>query len=151
MNFSTSTKDPKNYVKKSWQIFPHATRITVLLREFNRSDHYLCSSYFQPVDPANLTYEELISKLGSVVGNNSSLFNLTISEDENVHYHMGIFYRLCTSFRLGSLEENQFRCLIFTLGLRSPCHAEIRLGLLTLLDKKHDVKKSRHRPDSAAG
>ncbi|VUZ55119.1 unnamed protein product, partial [Hymenolepis diminuta] len=114
---------------------PHATRITVLLREFNRSDHYLCSSYFQPVDPANLTYEELISKLGSVVGNNSSLFNLTISEDENVHYHM----------------ENQFRCLIFTLGLRSPCHAEIRLGLLTLLDKKHDVKKSRHRPDSAAG
>ncbi|KAM3176960.1 hypothetical protein ACTXT7_005486 [Hymenolepis weldensis] len=30
------------------------------------------------MDPADLAYEKMISKLGSVVGDNSSLFNLTI-------------------------------------------------------------------------
>ncbi|KAM3177711.1 hypothetical protein ACTXT7_003982 [Hymenolepis weldensis] len=74
------------------------------------------------MDHADLTYEKMISKLGSVVGDNSSLFNLTISENKNVHYHIDIVNRLSTSFRFGSLEENQFRCLIFILGLRSPCH-----------------------------
>ncbi|VUZ52931.1 unnamed protein product [Hymenolepis diminuta] len=107
----------------------------MLFREFNKCDHYLCSSYFQPMDPADLTYEKVISKLGSVVGDSSSLFNLIISEDENVRHYV----------------ENQLRCLIFILGLRSPCHAVIRLRLLSLLDKKPDVKKSRRRPESAEG
>ncbi|KAM3185115.1 hypothetical protein ACTXT7_007034 [Hymenolepis weldensis] len=100
----------------------HTTGITMLLREFNRSDNYLCSSYFQPMDP----YEKVMSKLGSVVGDNSSLFNLTINEDEIVNQYVGVVNRLCTSFRFGSLEENQFKCLIFNLGVRSLCHAEIR-------------------------
>ncbi|VDL28270.1 unnamed protein product [Hymenolepis diminuta] len=101
--------------KNSMADLPHATRITMLLREFNRSDHDLCSSYFQPMDPIDLTYEKI----------------------------MGIVNRLYTSFRFGSLKENHFKYLIFILGPRSPCHAEIRLGPLSLLDKKPDVKKSR--------
>ncbi|KAM3184131.1 hypothetical protein ACTXT7_008993 [Hymenolepis weldensis] len=64
---------------------------------------------------------------------------------------IGIVNRLRTSFRFGSLEENQFRCLIFILGLRSPCHAEVLLRLLSLLDKKPYVKKSLRRPESAGG
>ncbi|KAM3179861.1 hypothetical protein ACTXT7_017443 [Hymenolepis weldensis] len=123
----------------------------MLLREFSRSDHYPCSSYFQPMDSADLTYEKVNSKLGSVVGDNSSPFNLTISEDENVHHYVGIVNRLCTSFRFGALKVNQFRYFNFILGLRSPCHAAIRLRLLSLLGKKPDVRRSRRRPESAAG
>ncbi|VUZ56242.1 unnamed protein product [Hymenolepis diminuta] len=130
---------------------PHATRIIMLLREFNKSDNHLCSVYFQSMDPADLTCEKMISKFGSAVGDRSSLFNLTASEDENVLYHLGIVNRLRISFSSGSLEENQFRCLIFILSLRSPCHAEIRLTLLSLLDKKPDVKKSCRKPESAEG
>ncbi|VUZ50980.1 unnamed protein product [Hymenolepis diminuta] len=87
------------------------------------------------MDPADLTYEKIISRLGSVVGDNSSFFNLTINEDENVRYRV----------------ENQFRCLIFILGLRSSCHAEIPLRLLSPLDKKPHVKKSCRRSESAGG
>ncbi|VDL61391.1 unnamed protein product [Hymenolepis diminuta] len=97
------------------------------------------------MDHADLSCEKIISKLGSVVGVNNYLFNLTIGGDESVHSHIGIVNRLCISFRFGSLEENQFRCLIFILGLRSPCHAKIQLRLLSLLDKKTHVKKSRRR------
>ncbi|VUZ56133.1 unnamed protein product [Hymenolepis diminuta] len=146
VNFSTSTKNPKDYLKSVGTFhhnplidrdiyknimasLPHATRITMLLPEFNRSDHYLCSSYFQPMDHADLSCEKIISKLGSVVGVNNYLFNLTIGGDESVHSHVRIVNRLCTSFRFGSLDENQFRCLVFILGLRSPCHAKIQLRL----------------------
>ncbi|VUZ46654.1 unnamed protein product [Hymenolepis diminuta] len=102
---------------------PHATRITMLSREFSRSNHYLCSSYFQPMDLANLNFLK----------------------------DCGIIDRLCTSFRFGSLEENQFRCLIFILSLQSPCQAGIRLKFLSLLDKEPDVKKFRRGPESAGG
>ncbi|KAM3180423.1 hypothetical protein ACTXT7_016311 [Hymenolepis weldensis] len=65
----------------------------------------------------------MVSKLSSGVGDNCSLFNLTKREDENVHHYV---------------------------SLRSPCYAEIRLRLLSLLDKEPDVKKSRCGPQSAA-
>ncbi|KAM3171348.1 hypothetical protein ACTXT7_016782 [Hymenolepis weldensis] len=163
MNFSTTTKDPKGYEENvkllqhsilntvifiitSWQISPtphELPRCFVNLID----DYYLCSSHYQLMDPVDLTYEKIISKLGAVVSDN----NLTISEDENVHYHVGIVNRLGTSFRLGFIEENQIRYLIFILGLRFPCHTEIRLRLLSLLDKKPDVRKSRRRPESTGG
>ncbi|VUZ50846.1 unnamed protein product [Hymenolepis diminuta] len=37
-----------------------ATRIIMLLREFNRSDNYLCSSLFKPMEPADLICEKTI-------------------------------------------------------------------------------------------
>ncbi|VDL61114.1 unnamed protein product [Hymenolepis diminuta] len=86
---------------------PHVTQITMLFSEFNRSDHYFCSSHLQSMDPVDLTYEKMI--------------------------------------------KSQFRCLIFILGLRSPCHAETGFRLLSLLDREPDVKKSHDRPGSAAG
>uniref|UniRef100_A0A0R3SL85 Protein kinase domain-containing protein n=1 Tax=Hymenolepis diminuta TaxID=6216 RepID=A0A0R3SL85_HYMDI len=41
--------------------------------------------------------------------------------------------------------------LIFILGLRSPYHGVVRLKPLSLFNKKPDIKKSRHRPESATG
>lgn len=67
-----------------------ATRFAMLLRKVNRSNGRLYSSYLQPMDPTEPTYEERISKLGSVVGDNSSLFSFTMLKDENVHRYVGI-------------------------------------------------------------
>ncbi|VUZ43533.1 unnamed protein product [Hymenolepis diminuta] len=146
MNFSTSIKDSKDYVEHV-DIFHHNSltdetfaKYILNIVIFIRTSWQISLTPLELpccfMDPTDLTYEKMISKLGSVVGDSSSLFNLTISEDENVHYHLDIMNRLCTSFRFGSLEENQFRCLFFILGLRSPCHAEIRLRLPSLLDKE---------------
>ncbi|KAM3184415.1 hypothetical protein ACTXT7_008394 [Hymenolepis weldensis] len=120
VNFSISTKDPEDSMKNMGVFInimadlPYAARITMLLSEFHRSDHYLCLSYFQPRDPADLTYEKMIT-----------------DTDRGVSCALP--------------------CHIFILGLQSPCHAEFRLRLLSLLDKKPDVKKSPRRPESAGG
>ncbi|VDL59330.1 unnamed protein product [Hymenolepis diminuta] len=50
-----------------------------------------------------------------------------------------------------SIDGKDDWCLIFIFGLRSPCPTEIRLRLLSLLDKELDVKKSRCGPESAPG
>ncbi|VUZ38552.1 unnamed protein product [Hymenolepis diminuta] len=110
---------------------PQAIQITILLCKFNRSDHDLYSCYLQPMDPDDLTYEKTNSKLGSAVNDNNSLYNLAIREAECVYY--------CT--------EDQFGCLASILGLRSPCHAKIRL----LLDEEPDVKKPLRGSELVAG
>ncbi|VUZ41076.1 unnamed protein product [Hymenolepis diminuta] len=46
----------------------HTARIAMLLRESNRSDHCLCSSYCQPLDPLHLTYSKMINKLKKMHG-----------------------------------------------------------------------------------
>ncbi|KAM3171806.1 hypothetical protein ACTXT7_015866 [Hymenolepis weldensis] len=43
-------------------------------------------------------------------------------EDEDVRHCVGIVNRLCTRFQFGFFIEDQFRCLIFSLGLRSPSY-----------------------------
>ncbi|VUZ44985.1 unnamed protein product [Hymenolepis diminuta] len=58
---------------------PHATRITVLLREFNESDNYLCSSNPLPMDSADKTYEKMIS----IVSRLCTIFRFGLSKRTN--------------------------------------------------------------------
>ncbi|VDL63299.1 unnamed protein product [Hymenolepis diminuta] len=113
--FATWYTRRRDIYKNTMPDLPHATRIIVLLRKFNRSDIYLCLSYFQPMDPADLIYEKMI-----------------ISD-------------------LVSSKKTNSDVSFFILGLRSPCHTEICLRFLPLLDKKPDVRKSRRRSESAEG
>ncbi|VUZ53820.1 unnamed protein product [Hymenolepis diminuta] len=62
----------------------------MMLLKFNRIDHYLCLPHFQPMDSAALTYVQVISKMGSVIGDSSSLFNLIMHEDEYFYHYVDI-------------------------------------------------------------
>ncbi|KAM3171594.1 hypothetical protein ACTXT7_016309 [Hymenolepis weldensis] len=86
---------------------PHTVRITMLLRNFSSSDRDLNPSYLQPMDPTDLTYANTISKLGSVVGDNSSLFirhyrcfNVAMREDENAHRYYNLVLSTLVFFHL---------------------------------------------------
>ncbi|VUZ45118.1 unnamed protein product [Hymenolepis diminuta] len=48
--------------------------------------------------------------------------------------------QMYNAFSYSSLKEDQFRCLVFVQSLRPMWYAEIRLKLLSILDKKPDVK-----------
>ncbi|VUZ54188.1 unnamed protein product [Hymenolepis diminuta] len=58
----------------------------MLIRKDYRKDHHPCLTYFQSVHHADLNYEKMIINLSSLIGDNSSLSNLNIREDENIHY-----------------------------------------------------------------
>lgn len=57
------------------------------------------------MDPTDLTHENTISKLGSIVSDNSSIFNkcykcftVAMSKNEDVHIYVDIVKRLYISF-----------------------------------------------------
>ncbi|KAM3172579.1 hypothetical protein ACTXT7_014239 [Hymenolepis weldensis] len=83
--FATWHIQYRDIYKNTMTDLSNAIRINILFRKFNRSDNYLCSSHVNSMDPADLIYQRMISKLGPGVGDNISLFNFIIREDENVH------------------------------------------------------------------
>ncbi|VUZ55649.1 unnamed protein product [Hymenolepis diminuta] len=82
-SFATWYTQHRDIYKNFVADLPHATRITMQLRGFNSCDHSLCSSYFQPMDPADLTYVKIIvsdlvlwKKTSSVVSFSFLVFDL---------------------------------------------------------------------------
>ncbi|VUZ48827.1 unnamed protein product [Hymenolepis diminuta] len=159
MNLSKPDKDPEDFIKNigefhyepsvgeiftTWYAryqdiyenrtagLPNEMRITMLLRKFSKNDHDLYLAYLLPLSPKDFTYEETIEK-------RFKCLDLAIREGEDIHMYAATVNRMCNAFSYGSLKEDQFRCLLFIQGLRSPCNAEIRLKLLSLLDKNPDI------------
>ena len=123
------------------------TRIRLLLRKFGPHEHSQYLRYVLPKDPTEYTYKENLEKLKTYFGRTSSLFNdrfkcltMSIQEYEEIDHYIGQINEAVSRFAFGSLNEEQFRCLIFILGLRPSKYAEIRPRLLMLLDKDPQIQ-----------
>ncbi|VDL64136.1 unnamed protein product [Hymenolepis diminuta] len=164
MNLSKSDRYPEGYVKNvggfhyeppvgevfaTWYArnrdvhvnrmagLPNETKINMLLRKFNESDHDLYLACLLSLSPKDLTFEETIEKCGKVFDDDTSLFNrcfkcpnLPIREGEDARKYTTLVNRICNAFSYGSLKEDQFSCLVFIRGLRFACYAEIGLKFL---------------------
>ena len=53
--------------------------------------------------------------------------------------HAGIVNKHCEKFKLQSLTEDQFKCLIFACSLTSPCDAQSRTRFLAKLEQDPDI------------
>ncbi|CAI2737860.1 unnamed protein product, partial [Dicrocoelium dendriticum] len=81
-----------------------------------------------------------------IFGERSSLFSTRYhclklvkhSMDDYITY-AGIVNRECERFKLASMTETQFKCLMFICGLQSPSDADIRTRLLTRLEQDPDI------------
>ncbi|VUZ42554.1 unnamed protein product [Hymenolepis diminuta] len=143
MNLSKSDRYPEGYVKNvggfhyeppvgevfaTWYArnrdvhvnrmagLPNETKINMLLRKFNESDHDLYLACLLSLSPKDLTFEETIEKCGKVFDDDTSLFNrcfkcpnLPIREGEDARKYTTLVNRICNAFSYGSLKEDQFR------------------------------------------
>ena len=123
------------------------TRIRLLLRKFGPQEHSQYLRYVLPKDPTEYTYVHTLEKPKTYFGRSSSLFNdrfkcltMSIQEYEEIDHYIGQINEAVSRFAFGSLNEEQFRCLIFILGLRPSKYAEIRPRLLMLLDKDPQIQ-----------
>ncbi|VUZ49815.1 unnamed protein product [Hymenolepis diminuta] len=119
MNLSKPDKDPEDYIKNVGE-FHYEPSVGEIFTTCN-SDHDLYLAYLLSFPSKDLTFEETIGKCGKVFGDNTSLFNrrfkclnFAISEGKDIHKYAAA-------------------------GLRSPCYAEIRLKLLSLLDNNSGI------------
>ena len=67
------------------------------------------------------------------------VFNSAKNTKDNFFTYAGIVNQECKKCKLKVLTENEFKCLIFVLGLKSPKDKEIQAKMLAKLEQDPDV------------
>ncbi|CAH8498480.1 unnamed protein product [Schistosoma intercalatum] len=123
-----------------------AWKTRLLVRKLGSSEHARFADHILPKLPRELSFEETVFQLSEIFGESSSLFsiryrclNLVKREADEYGVLADIVNRECERFKLRSLTDDQFKCLIFIKALQSPQDAEIRTRLLARLDQDPNV------------
>ncbi|CAH8597133.1 unnamed protein product [Schistosoma guineensis] len=123
-----------------------AWKTRLLVCKLGSSEHARFADHILPKLPRELSFEETVFQLSEIFGESSSLFiiryrclNLVKREADEYGVLADIVNRECERFKLRSLTDDQFKCLIFIKALQSPQDAEIRTRLLARLDQDPNV------------
>nr|VZI31707.1 unnamed protein product [Spirometra erinaceieuropaei] len=123
-----------------------AWKVRLLLRKLGPAEHERYANFILPKNPREVTFKDTVKTLSQIFGEQSSLFNTRFQclqlckrySDDFITYG-DIVNRECGRFQLGSLTEDQFKCLIFICGLQSPKDADIRTRLLSKVQQNNST------------
>lgn len=123
-----------------------AAKVRLLLRKMNTAVHNKYINYILPKHLRDFIFKETVEKLKQLFGSQISIFNmrfncLQIKKDENMDFvsYTGFVNKQCENFKLNDLTLDQFKCLIFVMGLKSSEDFDVRTKLLTKLDSESNV------------
>ncbi|BHF74150.1 hypothetical protein SprV_0401723400 [Sparganum proliferum] len=110
------------------------------------AEHERYANFILPKNPREVTFKDTVQTLSQIFGDQSSLFNtrfqclqLRKRDSDDFITYADIVNRECGRFQLGSLTEDQFKCLICICGLQSPTDADIRTRLLSKVHQNNSV------------
>nr|VZI26728.1 unnamed protein product [Spirometra erinaceieuropaei] len=123
-----------------------AWKVRLLLRKLGPAEHERYANFILPKNPREVAFKDTVQTLSQIFGEQSSLFNtrfqclqLCKRDSDDFITYAGIVNRECGRFQLGSLAEDQFKCLIFICGLQSPKDADIRTRLLSKVQQNNST------------
>nr|VZI33584.1 unnamed protein product [Spirometra erinaceieuropaei] len=123
-----------------------AWKVRLLLRKLGPAEHERYANFILPKNPQEVAFKDTVQTLSQIFGEQSSLFNtrfqclqLCKRDSDDFITYAGIVNRECGRFQLGSLTEDQFKCLIFICGLHSPKDADIRTRLLSKVQQNNST------------
>nr|VZH99577.1 unnamed protein product [Spirometra erinaceieuropaei] len=123
-----------------------AWKVRLLLRKLGPAEHERYANFILPKNPREVAFKDTVQTLSQIFGERSSLFNtrfqclqLCKRDSDDFITYAGIVNRECGRFQLGSLTEDQFKCLIFICGLQSPKDADIRTRLLSKVQQNNST------------
>nr|VZH95151.1 unnamed protein product [Spirometra erinaceieuropaei] len=115
-----------------------AWKVRLLLRKLGPAEHERYANFIIPKNPREVAFKDTVKTLSQIFGDQSSLFNtrfqcrqLCKRDFDDFITYAGLVNREYGRFQLGSLTEDQFKCLIFICDLQSPKDADIRTRLLS--------------------
>lgn len=121
-----------------------AAKIRLLLRKLDTSAHTKYINLILPNAPCQFSFAETVIKLTEIFGRHQSLFNIRYkclqnskAESTDIFTYGGNVNKICEEFKLAQLTIEQFKCLIFVMGLKSSSELDIRTKLLSKLDSEH--------------
>ncbi|BHF85153.1 hypothetical protein SprV_1002831400 [Sparganum proliferum] len=123
-----------------------AWKVRLLLRKLGPAEHERYANFILPKNAREVTFKDTVKTLSQIFGEQSSLFNtrfqclqLCKRDSDDFITYAGIVNRECGRFQLGSLTEDQFKCLIFICGLQFPKDADIRTRLLSKVQQNNTI------------
>ncbi|BHF57616.1 hypothetical protein SprV_0100055800 [Sparganum proliferum] len=102
-----------------------AWKVRLLLRKLGPAEHERYANFILPKNP-----EKSLSTTRFRPCRRFLCLQLCKRDSDDFITYAGIVNRECGRFQLGSLTDDQFKCLIFICGLQSPKDADIRTRLL---------------------
>nr|VZI04460.1 unnamed protein product [Spirometra erinaceieuropaei] len=123
-----------------------AWKVRLPLRKLGPAEYERYANFILPKNPREVAFKDMVQTLSQIFGEQSSLFNtrfqclqLCKRDSDDFITYAGIVNRECGRFQLGSLTEDQLKCLIFICGLQSPKDADIRTRLLSKVQQNNST------------
>uniref|UniRef100_A0A8D8CLC5 Uncharacterized protein K02A2.6 n=3 Tax=Culex pipiens TaxID=7175 RepID=A0A8D8CLC5_CULPI len=121
-------------------------KIRLLLRKLGMEEHERYTSFILPQVSKDFSFSKTVDTLKSLFGAQESLVSrryrcLQITKqptEDHVSYACRV-NKFCVEFDLKKLSEDEFKSLIYVLGLKSESDAEIRTRLLTKIEEQPEV------------
>lgn len=121
-----------------------AAKVRLLLRKLDTAAHSKYMDVILPNLTSDFNFAQTTEKLTKLFSRHKSLFNMrhkclqiVKNEDIDIVTYQASVNKACEEFKLSQLSSDQFKCLIFTMGLQSKSDMEIRTKLLAKLDSQH--------------
>ena len=121
-------------------------KVRLLLRKLSTTEHTKFENYVLAHKTSRLTFTEGLTLFTELFSPNTSLFhkkwkcmNLTRKDNEDYTLFALVVNKHFDDFKQSKLSANNFRCLIFVLGLISAKGAEIRPRVLNKLENEPNL------------
>ena len=118
----------------------------LLLRKIGPSEHEKYITYISPKQPRDCSCVEIVETLYKIFGERTSLFNATFNclnitkyDTEDFTTYSGFVNKQCERFKISTITNEQFKCLIFACGLRSASDRGVRTRILSKIEQNPDI------------
>lgn len=136
----------QDFYEVDCQTWTDEKKIRLLLRKLGTVEHNKFTDYILPKKTKELTFNETVELLKELFSPRLSLFhkrwkclNIQKSEQEDYTTFASIVNKTCDDFRLSELSADNFKCIIFVLGLVSKKDNEMRRRILAKLESEQNM------------
>ncbi|XP_058975615.1 uncharacterized protein K02A2.6-like [Musca domestica] len=119
-------------------------KVALLWRKMSNQVHERFANYVLPAKPEDMTLKDTVEKLKKLFGKTETqvsqrykCLQLAKGDSEDFREYASRVNLQCELFKMKELKIDQFKCLIFVLGLKSEKDNDIRLRLLKVLDDEN--------------
>lgn len=122
--------------------------IRLLLMKLSPAVYRSFDDYIMPKKPGEMTLAENVEVLTKLFGNKKSIFsirfeclNLEKLPSDDYYVYAGKVNNMTEQSEWSKMNKDDLKCLFFILGLRDSSDTELRLRLLTLMDRNSEASK----------
>lgn len=116
-------------------------RTRLLLRKLSQEAYDKYVNLILPKKPDEVKFKDTVEELSSMFGETKSLFqqrydclNVEKSPSEDFVTYGSRINRLCEDFKISTITPDQFKSLIFVLGMKAADDSDVRTRLLAIIE-----------------